>query len=160
MTQSDNSAIDTLEDLLWVVPRFVDRTSRQIELSRSLLSRMPCLGTRLGGLVAGPAHAEHQEPDIDVLEVLEAEEATPSAQAMTTRPLLRPSSQQSAVGSVPTEAELAIPQYDSLAASQVIPRLEMLRSEDLQQILAYEEHQRNRQTIVHKVRQLLAESPA
>lgn len=194
-----------LEDLLWIVPRFLDRTARQIELSRTLLSHVPCVGGRFG---PSPRNEAAQGPgyDVNVLGVL-AFDDDPSPAAVleeeTAAPLpldesdatagLRliaspepsnsgsadsgsadsdsasrssgseepPQSSSASVdlsanGSAPVEADLAIPQYDALAASQVIPRLEMLRSEELERILRYEDTHRNRQTIVHKVRALLA----
>lgn len=51
-------------------------------------------------------------------------------------------------------AELPIPDYDSLAASQVIPRLEGLSSEELDAVARYETAHRGRKTILGKVGQL------
>ena len=55
----------------------------------------------------------------------------------------------------PVEADLAVPDYDSLAASQVVPRLAMLSPDDLRAVLAYEQSHRHRQTILNRVAQLL-----
>lgn len=51
-------------------------------------------------------------------------------------------------------AELAIADYDSLAASQVIPRLAGLDSEQLEAVRAYESTHRARKTILGRIAQL------
>lgn len=167
MTQSENQSAGTLEDLLWVVPRFWDRTARQIELSRALLAHVPCVGSLLGATLGAPAKRPTEPTeDIDVLDVLDDEPTVATTAgstgtgAVNGRPAASPGAHQAPLPgrATPSEAELAVPQYDSLAASQVIPRLEMLSVADLEQILIYEENHRNRQTIIHKVRQLLATS--
>jgi hypothetical protein len=57
-------------------------------------------------------------------------------------------------GPAPSPAELAIPGYDSLAASQVIQRLDGLSAEELAAVGAYESAHRARRTILSRVRQL------
>ena len=49
---------------------------------------------------------------------------------------------------------LAIPGYDSLAASQVVPRLAGLSADELAAVGAYESAHRARRTILTRVRQL------
>lgn len=61
-----------------------------------------------------------------------------------------------AVDVVPDVGELPITDYDSLAASQVVPRLATMTAADLELVGAYERSHRNRQTILHRVAQLLA----
>lgn len=51
-------------------------------------------------------------------------------------------------------ADLAIPGYDSLAASQVIPRLAGLSEEELAEIARHETAHRGRKTILGKISQL------
>jgi hypothetical protein len=53
-------------------------------------------------------------------------------------------------------AELAIPDYDSLSASQVVPRLAGLSSDELEAVRAYEAAHRGRKTILNRVDQLQA----
>jgi len=60
------------------------------------------------------------------------------------------------VGAAPSEAELPIQDYDSLAASQVVPRLATLSDGDLRSVQRYETANRRRQTILNRVAQLLA----
>lgn len=50
--------------------------------------------------------------------------------------------------------DLAIPGYDSLAASQVIPRLDGLTGEELDAVARYEAAHRGRKTILGKLDQL------
>jgi hypothetical protein len=55
----------------------------------------------------------------------------------------------------PDASALGIPDYDSLAASQVVPRLAALTSEELAAVRAYEVAHRGRRTILSRVDQLL-----
>lgn len=50
--------------------------------------------------------------------------------------------------------ELAIPDYDALSASQVVPRLESLTPDELDAVRRYEEGTRGRKTILTKISQL------
>jgi hypothetical protein len=52
------------------------------------------------------------------------------------------------------EVNLAIPDYDSLAASQVVPRLAGLTPSELETVRRYEAAHRGRTTILHRVAQL------
>jgi hypothetical protein len=61
-------------------------------------------------------------------------------------------------GPRPNADNLAIPGYDSLAASQVVQRLGGLSSAELDAVRDYEEATRGRRTILNKVGQLQAET--
>jgi hypothetical protein len=54
----------------------------------------------------------------------------------------------------PSASSLAIPDYDSLSASQVVPRLDGLAEEELDAVRRYEAANRGRQTILNKIAQL------
>jgi hypothetical protein len=54
----------------------------------------------------------------------------------------------------PEAATLSIPDYDSLSASQVLPRLQGLEVEELEAVRAYEAAHRGRKTILNRVAQL------
>ena len=54
----------------------------------------------------------------------------------------------------PDSDHLAIPDYDSLSAFQVMPRLEALDPSDLDAVREYEESTRGRRTILNKIAQL------
>ena len=56
----------------------------------------------------------------------------------------------------PDAGSLAIAGYDSLAASQVIPRLEGLEADELEAVRRYESAHRGRKTILGKIDQLQA----
>jgi hypothetical protein len=75
-----------------------------------------------------------------------APDATPSA---ATRPAARP-----AASTAPHVGTLAIPDYESLSASQVVPRLEGLSHAELDAVRGYEAAHRGRKTILNKIAQL------
>lgn len=56
----------------------------------------------------------------------------------------------------PEAATLAIPDYDSLSASQVLPRLNGLDADELEAVRSYESAHRGRKTILNRVTQLQA----
>jgi hypothetical protein len=56
----------------------------------------------------------------------------------------------------PSAGELAIPDYDSLSASQVVTRLDGLTPDELEAVRTYESAHRGRKTILNKVAQLQA----
>jgi len=56
----------------------------------------------------------------------------------------------------PGVATLAVPDYDSLSASQVVPRLEGLSVTELDAVRAYEAANRGRKTILSKIAALQA----
>jgi len=58
-------------------------------------------------------------------------------------------------GDVPGVETLAIPHYDSLAASQVVGRLGALSDDELEAVAAYELAHRGRRTIMNRTEQLL-----
>lgn len=53
----------------------------------------------------------------------------------------------------PAADELPIPGYDTLSASQVVPRLDALRPDELEAIRAYETAHRGRRTILNRIAQ-------
>lgn len=56
----------------------------------------------------------------------------------------------------PAVDDLAIPDYDNLAASQVVPRLDDLAGDELQAVQDYERAHRGRMTILSRIAQLQA----
>lgn len=56
----------------------------------------------------------------------------------------------------PEVESLAIPDYDLLAASQVVKRLDALTADELEAVRAYESGTRDRRTILHKIARLQA----
>ncbi|MEJ7583633.1 MAG: hypothetical protein WKF43_05965 [Acidimicrobiales bacterium] len=76
---------------------------------------------------------------------------TPSSEPVATRPRAAPDPK---AAPPPPKAGLAIPDYDSLAASQVIPRLAGLAGAELEAVRSYEAAKRGRKTILNKISQL------
>ena len=137
-----------------VGPRLASRTRRQVLMARRLGSHLPCVG----GLVAPREQVRipaREAPErITVLDVLAVDTAPAPAPTDTPAPMVEPSDPEIAV---PAESDLPVPEYDSLAASQVVPRLATLAPDELELVGAYERAHRNRQTILHRVAQLLAQ---
>jgi len=154
-----------LGELVRTVPRLLDRTRSQAEMARSLVALVPCVGGLVGRRPhdIAPGVPEHER--VDVLSVLAAEpdEADPLAErhsdvAPGADPQPAPAGAASVIDTAaPNESELPIQDYDSLAASQVVPRLATLAGEDLRIVQRYERATRNRQTILNRVDQLLAD---
>lgn len=159
---TEAAAAPLLDELLRTVPRFVDRTRSQAELARSLVSMLPCVGPLLGRqshdeAPVGPGAPEHER--VDVLGVLADDDLDESVEAVDESVEAEPAGEAAASApeaAVPVESELPIQDYDSLAASQVVPRLATLSPDELQVVRAYEQATRGRQTILHRVAQLLA----
>jgi hypothetical protein len=80
-----------------------------------------------------------------------ASAASPPSDGPTVAPAAPPVPR---AGSGPAAAGLAIPDYDSLSASQVLPRLSSLSHDELQAVQAYEDDHRSRKTILNKIAQL------
>ncbi len=59
-----------------------------------------------------------------------------------------------AAADAPSAPSLAIPDYESLAASQVLPRLAGLAADELEAVRAYETAHRGRKTILNRIAQL------
>lgn len=172
-------------ELLRVVPRFVDRTRNQVELAASLASRIPCVSSVLGTgdqaedeldpeeLQQAVAPNDRERVPVDVLSVLEsgdevepadAPEAIEVGETATGDAGSRPV-EASGNGSrpdaaadgraVPSEADLPIPDYDSLAAAHVVPRLATMSDDELLAVRGYEQAHRNRRTILNRIAQRL-----
>jgi len=159
-------------ELLEAIPRIAERTRAQADFSRAVLAHMPCVGAwfRPGEPVPVPAHEARQPTDVLTVVALHdgdddsgdggaagpraAEASEAPAPTSTAAPDPGP-----VAGGVPSPDvhRLAIPDYDSLAASQVVPRLTMLSAEELGEVGAYEAANRHRQTILNRVAQLLAD---
>jgi hypothetical protein len=152
-----------LGDIAGAVPRLVRRTAQQFDLARAVVAHLPCL-QRLAtpAVPTGPLPA-HDDPPIDVLRILAEPPAgdagSPAGAAADSRAVGAPEiddapTAEAAGGPVPGQDELAIPDYDSLAASQVVPRLAALTAEELDEVGRYEAAHRGRRTILHRVDQL------
>lgn len=152
-----------IEELLRSVPRLVERTLHQAELARSLATHIPCVGGLLGTRRIPEAPGTVAPAQLGVLDLFDDGVDAPVADAPV--PDNAPLDTAALGNAVPdtavadtaavAEADLAVPDYDSLAASQVVPRLAMLSPEDLRDVQVYEQSHRHRQTILNRVAQLL-----
>jgi hypothetical protein len=128
-----------------LIPELAARGRRQLLFTRTVgkyavrrgRHRVDALVGTGTGLVTGLFGSSSPEPDR-------------YAEAAATAPVrLRPVSEPG-----PDSDHLAIPDYDSLSAFQVVPRLEALDPGDLAAVKDYEEATRGRRTILNKIAQL------
>lgn len=135
MTDATRFPAIVVEELIGAVPTLIDRTRAQVELTQYMIGHLPCLARRATWSKDRGAGATVHE----------------------LRPTAAPAGTDSAtVPAGPDVGQLAIPDYDSLAASQVVPRLASLDPDELADVGAYERSHRGRQTILNRVRQLQA----
>ncbi len=87
-----------------------------------------------------------------------AKKATPAKKAAAKKTVAKKTVAKKTAALKPTtaEASLAIPDYDALAASQVIPRLDGLSPAELDAVRRYELAHRGRRTILGRVAQIQA----
>ena len=149
-----------VEELLAVGPRLASRTRRQVEVLRRLGGGVPCVGIFVRPKEEVRVPASEAPERVTVLDVL-AEPAVPAPPTGAVAEVDQTGTGESGLPAttelVPDAADLPITDYDSLAASQVVPRLATMSPSDLQLVSAYERSNRNRQTILHRVAQLLAQ---
>jgi hypothetical protein len=100
----------------------------------------------------GPSEADAQAAPA-TLEPMVA--AKPGAKRASTRPTST-SKSTAPRSSKPRAADLPIPGYDTLSASQVVPRLDALLPNELEAVRAYETAHRGRRTILNRIAQRLA----
>lgn len=146
-----------LGEVLAFGPRLASRTIAQIQASQQLISVLRCGGdtSAVTDIEDAPVGGLAMTEPVDVLGVL-GEEAHDEVEDATAETFMA-----FAEGSqAPEAAELVIPGYDSLAASQVVPRLTTLSPDELSAIGSYEQAHRGRRTILNRVTQLLATTDA
>lgn len=112
----------------------------QVELDKRVEHAVDLLGELgLGDLFRGRGAGSASAPPAPAAP---APKAAPAAVAAPPKP------------TGPAAATLAIADYDSLAASQVVPRLAGLDADELEQVRRYEAAHRGRKTILGKIAQL------
>lgn len=141
-----------------LLPKFVDRGRNQVLLARVVGKYAVRKGTRA-------TESRLSQAQDQLLGVLRLVGVAPSDEAASTnghggsepaglnarRPV------DTAVGRPESTIDpetLAIPDYDALSASQVVPRLESLTPDELESVRAYESETRGRKTILNKIAQL------
>ncbi|MFM7069665.1 MAG: hypothetical protein ACKOYM_09420, partial [Actinomycetes bacterium] len=114
-----------LEELLTVGPRLASRTRRQVAVVRSLGAHVPCIGRFIAPSEAVRIPAREAPERLTVIDVLtEPEPETTIAPADEAPPAVAPNP-------TPASDDLPVTDYDSLAASQVVPRLITLNPDEL-----------------------------
>jgi hypothetical protein len=125
-----------------VLPQLVERGHQQVTMARMFGQFAVETGTkearkRLEGLAGNGRPAPSPAPEAPAPAVVPDEPAVAVD-----------------VEIVPPSGELAIPDYDSLSASQVVPRLEGLSADERDAVRRYEAAHRGRKTILSKLQQL------
>lgn len=130
-----------------LLPQMAQRGRRQIAFTAMIGRFTVSHGReRVHGLIeglAGRAPADEPAPAPLV--------AVPS---LSTTDMTTETETETEPASTMSAAALAIPQYDSLSAIQVVPRLEGLTDTELTQLRDYEVATRSRRTILAKISQL------
>lgn len=146
-----------------VVPKLVERGRNQVALARLFgryaMHRGQAEAERILNDRRGttPATADGADADVDPTDeptvapiVPPAPAASATAAPAATKKKAAPKASAAGVKKLP------IPGYDSLSASQVIPRLDALRPRELEAVREHEVANRARRTILNRIAQLQA----
>jgi hypothetical protein len=141
-----------------LLPKLVERGRQQVTMAKM----MGQFAVQQGQSEAGKALSKAQDQAQSLLGELglrppDAHEAAGPDQPRAAAPASAGSTAASTPGPAQSGAgatTLAISDYDSLAASQVIPRLAALSADELEAVRSYEAGHRGRKTILNKVAQL------
>jgi hypothetical protein len=129
-----------------IVPRLLERSREQLRFAARVVSQLPCVGNAVPSSLTEESPAPDQERTAPI-----GSEAGLDGHDGSIRDAasMRPQSG-------PDATSLAITDYDSLAASQVLPRLDGLTTEELEAVRRYESEHRGRRTILGRIAQLQA----
>jgi hypothetical protein len=154
----------SVRDLL---PQLAEKGKQQLTGQVTMAKMVGQFAVQQGQTEAGKAFEKARDQAQSTLEQLTrlggpapspADVAAPStnngARAVTEQPAAE--TQPVPATSGPEAGALAIPGYDSLAASQVVPRLTGLAADELEAVRAYESSHRGRRTILNRIAQLQA----
>lgn len=103
---------------------------------------------------ATPTVAPTPPPEVDVDVPGTTSAATPNGSALVTAAPAPATDEPPAAAAVRSRADLSIPGYDTLSASQVVQRLAGLSPDELEDVRDYESGSRGRRTILSKIAQL------
>lgn len=137
-----------------LLPSFVERGKQQVQMAKMIGQFAVKQGQSEAQVRLGKAQVQ-AEAILGEFGLRTADEpvvAAPPAPAPAPAPTAVAPARSGAAA-----ADLAIADYDSLAASQVIPRLAGLGPDELDAVRAYEAAHRGRKTILGKVAQLQGE---
>ena len=116
------------------------------EQAMATLEQIAGGGAKTNGAAPATATAAAPAPEVATADEVKAAAASAVATPIVVAP--------PASTSGPEAAGLAIPDYDSLSASQVVPRLQGLAGDELEAVRAYEAAHRGRKTILNRISQL------
>jgi len=147
-----------------LLPRFVERGRNQIVLARIIGKYAVARGAASAEVVAVEAQDRALTllrqvgmlPDDAGTEPAADDESRPVTAGAGDQEPATPVDEGDRLHPVPDVETLAIPDYDSLSASQVVPRLESLAPDELEAVRGYEQGTRSRKTILNKITQLQA----
>lgn len=153
-----------------LLPKWIERGRQQVTGQVGMAKVLGQFAVQQGQVEAGKALTKAQASATSALQDLgllggSHPPATPAPAAAPTRPapaapvvnpppVSEPAPTPAPGPAAADVATLAIPDYDALAASQVVPRLAGLSLDELEAVRAYETAKRGRKTILNKVAQL------
>lgn len=138
-----------------LLPSFIERGRQQVTMARTVGQFAVTQGQHLAAQRVTRAQ-EQVEAVLAEFGLAGAEPTAPPAAPVA--PAAAPAPVVDATPAVAADpGDLPIAGYDSLAASQVIPRLEGLTPDELEAVRAYETAKRGRKTILGKITQLSGE---
>jgi hypothetical protein len=135
-----------------LLPSFVERGRQQVQMARMIGQFAVKQGQNEAQVRLGKAQ-EQAEAILAEFGLRPADEPPAAPAAVVEVPATPPPVARSSAAA----DDLAIADYDSLAASQVIPRLAGLEADELAAVRAYESAHRGRKTILGKIAQLQGE---
>jgi hypothetical protein len=163
MTDEKNPVEQALDVLLYaplglvfsareLLPKLAEKGRAQLGVAKMIGQ----FAVQQGQTEAGKALGKAQKQAMATLEQLAGSNGSSNGKrpaAAAPAPTPAPST-PSVPTSGPEAATLAIPDYDSLSASQVLPRLQGLSTDELEAVRDYEAAHRGRKTILNRVTQL------
>lgn len=145
----DFSLLDLAAELPGLMPRAIERARGQVKLAQAL-GRFVFEHSPLRDLPPLQATEEKPDPVVTTPRPSDGDDTDPTA-VETHAP--EPVPEEPSAPVIPVD-RLALPDYDSLSASQVIPRLQGLEPAELEDVRLYEASGRSRRTILNKIAQL------
>ncbi len=135
-----------------LMPDLIERGRNQVTMARMVgrfaVRQGQVEATRRLGPVQG--QVESVLADLGLVPRPEPAPRTPSPAAREPDPVPETAAESEA----PPVEDLAVTDYDSLAASQVVPRLRALSADELEDVRRYEASGRGRKTILNRIVQL------
>jgi hypothetical protein len=135
-----------------VIPNLIERGRQQVTMAR-MFGQM---AVKQGQVEASKAANRLQDQATEVVGQLSnrgggKSAAAPAPAAAPVAQAAAPVAETEPAEPAPGVDSLAIPDYDSLSASQVVPRLDGLSKAELDSVRAYESANRGRKTILSKI---------